>query len=302
MEKHEQIRKELTAILGEDGVMTGEPMSKHTTFRIGGPADLFLMPHSAKEILAAVKLLKEEGIFFTVIGNGSNLLVSDEGIRGAVIRIGHEFSNIEVNGTYVSAEAGALLSSTAAAAAEAHLAGMEFAGGIPGSVGGACIMNAGAYGGEMKQILVSADVIDSEGSMRTIEAGEMELGYRTSAFSEKGMIVLSAVMHLKEGDPKEIRRLSEDMRIRRQSKQPLNMPSAGSTFKRPEGYFAGKLIMDAGLRGFRVGGAAVSEKHCGFVVNTGGATCEDVKNLISEIQRRVFDQFGVMLEPEVKFI
>ena len=163
-------------------------------------------------------------------------------------------------------------------------------------------MNAGAFGGEMKQILVSADVIDSDGRMRTIEAGDMELGYRTSVFSGKGMIVLSAVMHLAEGDPEEIERKSEDMRIRRQSKQPLNMPSAGSTFKRPEGYFAGKLIMDAGLRGFRVGGAAVSEKHCGFVVNTGGATCEDVKNLISEIQRRVFDQFGVMLEPEVKFI
>ena len=292
----------LREIAGAEAVLTDEPMSRHTTFRIGGPADFLVTPGSVPAVRGAVAFCREEGIPFTVIGNGSNLLVSDEGFRGVIICLGKDFSGIRAEGGTITAEAGALLKRVAAAAEENSLTGMEFAGGIPGTLGGACIMNAGAYGGEMKQVLVEAQVLDRDGEVRTIPAGEMGLGYRTSVFTKEGMIVLSAVIRLAKGDPGEIRRVSEDFRERRQSKQPLDMPSAGSTFKRPEGYFAGKLIMDAGLSGFSVGGAQVSPKHYGFVVNTGGATAADVRELIREVQRRVSEQSGVMLEPEVRFL
>ncbi len=295
------ITEKLSQIAGEDSVLRDEPMSRHTTFRIGGPADYMVLPHSPEEIRGILRFAEEAGIPCAVIGNGSNLLVSDEGVRGIVVRLGKEFGGIAVSGDEMTVEAGALLSAAAAAAAEHSLTGMEFAGGIPGTLGGACMMNAGAYGGEMKQILENVTVI-RDGEVCTLSGADMGLGYRTSAFQREGMIVLSAVIRLKPGDPAEIRAISDDLRERRQSKQPLDLPSAGSTFKRPEGYFAGKLIMDAGLRGYRVGGAQVSEKHCGFVVNRGGATAADVKTLIRDVQDRVFEKFGVRLEPEVRML
>ena len=295
------VKEKLCLIVGGDSVLSDEPMSLHTTFRIGGPADYMVFPHSPEEILEVLRFAAEEGIPCTVIGNGSNLLVSDDGIRGIVVRLGREFGKISLEENVMTVEAGALLSAAANYAAEHSLTGMEFAGGIPGTVGGACMMNAGAYGGEMKQILESVTVL-KDGQIRTLSGDEMGLGYRTSAFLREGMIVLSAVIRLKPGDPDQIRALSDDLKERRQSKQPLDLPSAGSTFKRPEGYFAGKLIMDAGLRGYRVGGAEVSGKHCGFVVNRGGATAEDVKQLIRDVQDRVYEQFGVRLEPEVRIL
>ena len=291
-------------ITGEDNVLVDEPMSLHTTFRVGGPADFFLMPKSAEEAVLLIEVCRDSGC-----GNGSNLLVSDKGIRGAVIRIGKQMGRIETEDNEITAEAGASLAAIAQAALAAGLAGFEFAAGIPGTLGGACVMNAGAYGGEMKQVLTSVRAISLTGSAESaaeaiveIPAGELGLGYRTSCLQKNGMIVVSARMRLREGDPEEITALMDDLRARRLDKQPLDLPSAGSTFKRPEGHFAGKLIMDAGLRGYRVGGASVSEKHCGFVVNDGGATAEDILTLIDEVRERVFREFGVTLEPEVKFV
>ena len=246
--------------------------------------------------------LQEEKLPYFILGNGSNLLVSDKGYRGAVIQLWKNVSDIQVEGCLIQAKAGASLAKIAAQALEAGLTGMEFAAGIPGTLGGAVVMNAGAYGGEMKDILKEALVMDGEGRIFTLTKEELKLGYRTSIVKEKGYIVLAAVLELQPGDREEIRKLMEDLKQRRGEKQPLDMPSAGSTFKRPEGYFAGKLIMDAGLRGFSVGGAQVSEKHCGFVVNTGGASASDVLALIREVQKRVREKFGVELETEVKFL
>lgn len=279
-----------------------EPMSKHTTFRIGGPADFYLCPHSTKEVQQTVQICKEENLPYFILGNGSNLLVSDKGYRGAIIQLWKNFSDISVKDCCITAKAGALLSKVAAEALEEGLTGMEFASGIPGTIGGAVFMNAGAYGGEMKDIIKEVKVLDDQGEIRVLSNEEMKLGYRTSIVKEKGYTVLSAVLQLKKGDVSVIRETMEDLKNRRTSKQPLDMPSAGSTFKRPEGYFAGKLIMDSGLRGFSVGGAQVSEKHCGFVVNKGGATAEDVTALIREVQRRVKEKFGVELETEVRFL
>ena len=279
-----------------------EPMSKHTTFRIGGPADFYLCPHSTKEVQQTIQICKEENLPYFILGNGSNLLVSDKGYRGAIIQLWKNFSDISVKDCCITAKAGALLSKVAAEALEEGLTGMEFASGIPGTIGGAVFMNAGAYGGEMKDIIKEVKVLDDQGEVRVLSNEEMKLGYRTSIVKEKGYTVLSAVLQLKKGDVSVIRETMEDLKNRRTSKQPLDMPSAGSTFKRPEGYFAGKLIMDSGLRGFSVGGAQVSEKHCGFVVNKGGATAEDVTALIREVQRRVKEKFGVELETEVRFL
>lgn len=279
-----------------------EPMSKHTTFRIGGPADFYLCPHSTKEVQQTVQICKEENLPYFILGNGSNLLVSDKGYRGVIIQLWKNFSDISVKDCCITAKAGALLSKVAAEALEEGLTGMEFASGIPGTIGGAVFMNAGAYGGEMKDIIKEVKVLDDQGEIRVLSNEEMKLGYRTSIVKEKGYTVLSAVLQLKKGDVSVIRETMEDLKNRRTSKQPLDMPSAGSTFKRPEGYFAGKLIMDSGLRGFSMGGAQVSEKHCGFVVNKGGATAEDVTALIREVQRRVKEKFGVELETEVRFL
>lgn len=297
-----KIENKFCTCLGSDNVKLQEPMSKHTTFRIGGPADFYLCPHSTKEVQQAVQICKEENLPYFILGNGSNLLVSDKGYRGVIIQLWKNFSDISVKGCCITAKAGALLSKVAAEALEAGLTGMEFASGIPGTIGGAVFMNAGAYGGEMKDIIKEVKVLDDRGEVRVLLNEEMKLGYRTSIVKEKGYTVLSAVLELKKGEPSVIRETMEDLKNRRTSKQPLDMPSAGSTFKRPEGYFAGKLIMDSGLRGFSVGGAQVSEKHCGFVVNKGGATAEDVTALIREVQRRVKEKFGVELETEVRFL
>ncbi len=288
--------------LGSDNVRLHEPMKKHTTFRIGGPADYYLCPHSTEELQKILQICRENNIDFFILGNGSNLLVSDKGYRGAVIQLWKNFSDIMVEETAVTVKAGALLSKVAAEALEEGLTGMEFASGIPGTIGGAVVMNAGAYGGEMKDIIKEVTVLTKKGEILTLSKEEMKFGYRTSAVKEKGYVVISVVLQLEKGDKEEIRKVMDDLKERRVTKQPLDMPSAGSTFKRPEGYFAGKLIMDAGLRGFSVGGAQISEKHCGFVVNKGNATAADVLGLIGEVQKRVQEQFGVVLEPEVKFL
>lgn len=301
MDNH-RIENKFCTCLGSDNVKQQEPMSRHTTFRIGGPADFYLCPHSTKEVQEIVEICKEEKLPYFVLGNGSNLLVSDKGYRGVVIQLWKNFSDITVKDCYIQAKAGALLSKVAAEALEAGLTGMEFASGIPGTIGGAAFMNAGAYGGEMKDIIKSVKVLDTQGEVRVLPKEELKMGYRTSIVKEKGYTVLSVELELTKGNQEEIRNTMEDLKERRTSKQPLEMPSAGSTFKRPEGYFAGKLIMDSGLRGFSVGGAQVSEKHCGFVVNKGGATAMDVLTLIREVQRRVKEQFGVELETEVRFL
>lgn len=288
--------------LGSDNVRLHEPMKKHTTFRIGGPADYYLCPHSTEELQKILQICRENKLEFFILGNGSNLLVSDKGYRGVVIQLWKNFSDIETEDNTITVKAGALLSKVAAEALEESLTGMEFASGIPGTMGGAVMMNAGAYGGEMKDIIREVTVLTREGELLTLSKEEMNFGYRTSVVKEKGYVVISAELQLRKGDRKEIRKVMDELKERRVTKQPLDMPSAGSTFKRPEGYFAGKLIMDAGLRGFSVGGAQISEKHCGFVVNKGDATAADVLGLIGEVQKRVQEKFGVALEPEVKFL
>ena len=297
-----EIRKMFCDLLGEDRVFTEEAMSQHTTFKIGGPADYFLMPDKGEDVGRVIKICKEKEIPYFILGNGSNLLVGDGGYRGAVIQIYRNMSSVTVEGNEITAQAGALLSAVAAAAKNASLTGFEFAGGIPGTIGGAVVMNAGAYGGEMKDVLTEVTVMNAEGDIFTLPTEELELGYRTSIIKTAGYIVLEAKIRLKEGDPEVIRETMKDLTIRRTTKQPLEYPSAGSTFKRPEGYFAGKLIMDSGLRGYQVGGAQVSEKHCGFVINAGNATAEDVCRLMADVQRIVREKFGVTLEPEVKLL
>lgn len=297
-----EIIKKFCDLLGEERVFTGEAMSRHTTFKIGGPADYFLMPDKDTDVGRIVKICKESEIPYFILGNGSNLLVGDGGYRGAVIQIYKNMSAVTVEGTEITVQAGALLSSVAAAAKNAALTGFEFAGGIPGTMGGAVVMNAGAYGGEMKDVLTEVTVMDEEGEIVTLPADKLELGYRTSIIKTAGYIVLEAKLQLKEGNPEVIRETMKDLTIRRTTKQPLEYPSAGSTFKRPEGYFAGKLIMDSGLAGYQVGGAQVSEKHCGFVINAGGATARDVRTLMDNVRDIVYKKYGVTLEPEVKFL
>ena len=294
--------EELCSIAGEDHVLKDEPMSVHTTFRIGGPADYFVMPSEAEEIGRIVELCRSADVPYYVIGNGSNLLVGDKGYRGVIIQVYKNMDRIEVRGNEICVQAGALLSKTAAAACEAGLAGMEFASGIPGTLGGAVRMNAGAYGGEMKEILKSATLLTPDGEILTLSVDEMKMGYRTSIVSKMDYVVLEARLALTPGSRDEIRSRMNELKEKRVSKQPLEYGSAGSTFKRPEGYFAGKLIQDAGLRGFRVGNAQVSEKHCGFVINRGGATAKEVTELMDEVVRRVEENSGVRLEPEVKRI
>ena len=281
-------------------ILVEEPMSRHTTFRIGGPASCFVLPQTEEEICLVRKLCRELQIPLWLIGNGSNLLVSDEGLDGVVMQLYRNFCDVAAEGTIVRAKSGALLSAAANCAYKAELTGMEFAAGIPGTVGGAVTMNAGAYGGEIKDILRCARVLKADGTVETRSAEQLAFGYRTSCIIPEEYFVLEAEFQLLPGKAEEIRAQMDDLRQRRLEKQPLDLPSAGSTFKRPPGHFAGKLIQDAGLRGFRVGGAQVSEKHCGFVVNTGGATAADVMELIRQVRLRVYEQFQVDLEPEVK--
>lgn len=293
----EQLRK----ILEQEQCYTEESMSKHVTFRAGGAADYYVRP-SGKQIPKIIALCKQYGIPWIVIGNGSNLLVGDGGVRGLVMEIGKYMDQVTVKGDRVTAQAGALLSAVARCAANHELTGMEFASGIPGSIGGAVVMNAGAYGGEMKQIVKKVTVLTPEGEEKELSLEELELGYRHSCIPERNYIVLQAELELKQGVLAEIEERMAELRNQRNAKQPLEYPSAGSTFKRPEGYFAGKLIQDAGLRGYQVGGAQVSEKHCGFVINKDQATAAQIRQLISDVQDRVEEQFGVRLETEVKFI
>lgn len=290
----------LNNVIGKDSILIDEPMSRHTTFRVGGPADFFVIPKAKEEVRDVIRICKEAGMPYYIIGNGSNLLVSDAGYRGVIVQIYKEMNEVKVEGDLVKAQAGALLSGIAAKALGAELSGFEFASGIPGTIGGACVMNAGAYGGEMKDVLESVTVLTGEGKIIELGRNELELGYRTSVIAKKGYIVLGAVLKLERGDGEKIKTYMDELKEKRVTKQPLEYPSAGSTFKRPEGYFAGKLIEDAGLRGFQVGGAQVSEKHCGFVINRDHATAADIMELMRQVQIRVKENSGVDLEPEVK--
>lgn len=302
MQDRQQFEQELVTVLEADQIRREEPLSRHTTFRVGGPAEYLVTPQIA-QIPQVVELCRRYDLPLTVIGNGSNLLIADGGLRGVVMEIGKAASGIRVideEGLAVSA--GSLLSETAAFAAREGLAGMEFAAGIPGSLGGAVVMNAGAYGGEMKDILSGVRVLTQRGEIRVRPADELELSYRHSRMMDERDIVLEARLNLTQDSTAVIRARMEELRKKRVEKQPLEYPSAGSTFKRPEGYFAGKLIEDAGLRGFRVGDAQVSEKHCGFVINRGAATAAQILELMQEVQRRVREHSGVDLEPEVRLL
>ena len=294
--------EKIQKLVGEAKVLVNEPMASHTTFKIGGPADYFVMPETIEELAAVLKLCKEENMPYFILGNGSNLLVGDKGFRGVVIQLYKNFDGICLEGTKITAKAGAMLIRVAKEAGKAGLTGLEFASGIPGTIGGAMVMNAGAYGGEMKDVVTAVTVLTKEGDIKTLSGEEMNFRYRGSVVEDEGYIVLEAVMELKEGNLEEIQTRMEELSLQRRTKQPIEYPSAGSTFKRPEGYFAGKLIQDANLRGYQVGGAQVSEKHCGFVINAGGATAADVMQLMQDVSDKVEMQFGVALEPEVKRI
>ena len=296
------LKQRFQEILEDNRILEAELMSRHTTFRIGGPADFFLVPENADEIKKIIAVCKEKNVPYFILGNGSNLLVSDKGYQGVVVQLYRNFGQIRVEDSRIHAQAGALLSGIAAAAREASLTGFEFAGGIPGTLGGAVVMNAGAYGGEMKDVLKEVAVMTGDGEIRVIPASELEMGYRTSIIKKAGYLVLGATISLKEGNLEEIKALTRELSEKRTSKQPLEFPSAGSTFKRPEGYFAGKLIMDSGLRGYQIGGARVSDKHCGFVINAGDATAQDVVALMDHVIEVVREKYGVTLEPEVKFL
>ena len=283
-------------------VLLNEPMSLHTSFRTGGPAEVFIKAESTENIISAIDIAKKYNKQYIITGNGSNILVKDGGIDGIVINIGNEMSKIKCDGTKIYAQAGAMLSALATAAADEELTGLEFASGIPGTVGGAVFMNAGAYDGEIKDVIEYADVIDSEGNTHRLIKDELELSYRHSVIDDKNMIVVGAMFNLNKGIKKNITDKMADFAKRRRDKQPLNYPSAGSTFKRPEGYFAGKLIEDSGLKGKTVGGAQVSEKHAGFVVNIGNATSSDIIALMDGCIETVYNKFGVKLEPEVRIL
>lgn len=289
-------------IVGEENVHTDEPMSRHTTFRIGGNADYFVKPGNADEVAAVIAVCREYSIPYFILGNGSNLLVSDDGYRGMIINIMDNMDSVTVDGKIITAQAGAMLVRVSVMARDNALTGLEFASGIPGTIGGAVYMNAGAYGGEMKNVVKTVRAIDEYGRIYELDSEKMDFSYRHSIVEERKLIVLEVTLELEHGSREAIDNRMKELAEARRSKQPLEYPSAGSTFKRPEGYFAGKLIMDAGLRGYSVGGAQVAEKHCGFVINKGGATASDVVELIRDVQHDVDDKFGVTLEPEVKML
>lgn len=292
---------DLIKIVGSENVLQNEPMSKHTTFRIGGNADVFVTPNTTESLEAIISYVTNNNIPYYIIGNGSNLLVKDNGFRGVIIQLYKKFANIVVNDNVITAQAGALLSTVAKTALNNSLTGMECLSGIPGTIGGAVCMNAGAYGGEMKDIVVKTKVIHN-GKIETISNNDSDFGYRKSKIMSENMIVVETVLSLKKGNKEEIQSKMSELLTQRNSKQPVELPSAGSTFKRPEGYFAAKLIDDSGLRGYSVGKAQVSPKHCGFVVNNGGATAKDVLTLMHNVSSVVEDNFGVKLEPEVRII
>lgn len=279
-----------------------EPMSQHTSFKVGGPADIFIEPADMEELKNSMKFVRQHNIPYYVIGNGTNLLIGDRGIRAAVIKVGENFSKVDINGEEVVAECGVLLSTLSKTVARNTLTGLEFASGIPGFLGGAVAMNAGAYGGEMKDVIEWVEVLDENLELQRYTNAQMQFEYRKSIVEPRNLIVIRCKMKLKVGNQEEINNIMADLAQKRKTKQPLHLPSAGSTFKRPPGHFAGKLIEDAGLRGFGIGGAQVSELHCGFVVNNGEATAKDVYDLIKHIQQTIYNQFGIKLETEVKIL
>lgn len=289
-------------IVPQENILFDEPMSRHTTFRVGGPAKCLIKVNDKEQMKKLVPYLHKTGQKFFILGNGSNLLVGDKGYPGILVKLGDGMEEVTVEGERMKISAGTLLSKAASIARENELTGMEFSSGIPGTVGGAIVMNAGAYGGEMKQIVESVEVMDREGEILVLDNDTMEFGYRTSVIKSRPFIVLETVLRLQKGKKEEIGAKMEELSRLRREKQPLEFASAGSTFKRPEGYFAGKLIMDAGLRGFSIGGARVSEKHCGFIVNSGNATAADIREVIEEVQRCVKAKFGVSLEREVIYL
>lgn len=288
--------------ISQDNIRVKEAMDKHTTFKVGGHSDIFICPDSIQELAHAIKTCKAHEAPYYILGNGSNVLVKDKGYRGVVIQVYKTFDQVTIEGDTITAGAGVLLSKLAKIIAEASLEGFEFASGIPGTLGGAVYMNAGAYGGEISQVLLSADVMDEEGRVITLTKEELKLGYRTSIIQDTHYIILSAVLKCKKGHQEEIYAKMHDLNTRRKTKQPLEYASAGSTFKRPEGYYAGKLIMDCGLRGFQIGDAMVSDKHCGFIVNCGCASADDIIQLIQHVQTTVADKYQVQLETEVRII
>lgn len=293
--------KSIEEIVGSENIKLDELMKKHTTFKVGGPADILVYPSTYEMVKKVIAACKANNVEYFLMGNGSNLIVKDGGFRGVVIKV-DRLNEIKVSDSFVTAQCGAVLSSVAKAALENSLTGLEFASGIPGYIGGAVAMNAGAYGGEMSHVLEKVLVINNENNIIELTIDELELGYRTSAILKYGYIVLETTMRLTQGDKDEIKTRMNELAVQRRTKQPLEYPSAGSTFKRPVGYFAGKLIQDAGLRGASVGGAQVSEKHSGFVINTGDATASDILNLIKHVQDEVYKQFGVELHTEVRII
>lgn len=293
------IDKKLKSIITEEHIRVNEPMWKHTTFRVGGSATYFISVTKEKEIALLLRLLREEKYPHFILGNGSNLLVADQGYQGVIIFIGDEFSNIIIEGTKVTVEAGAYMSKVAKVAMEAGLSGFEFASGIPGTMGGGVAMNAGAYGGEMEQVVESIHAIDDKGNLVIIEKEKMEFDYRKSIVKEKNLVVTKVVLSLKQSHRDEVYERISELAVMRKEKQPIEFPSAGSTFKRPPGEFAGKLIMEAGLKGFQIGGAKISEKHAGFLVNAGGATASEIVSVMEETKKRVWEHSGIMLEPEV---
>ena len=289
----------LESIVAAENILLEEPMHKHTTFRVGGPAEVFVTVENKEQLEKIIKYLNLVERPYFILGNGSNLLVGDKGYRGVIIRLGGEFNTLKTEGTLLTAGASVLLSAAAREAMENGLTGMEFASGIPGSIGGGVKMNAGAYDGEMRQIVESVQVMYKDGSILDLDNETMEFGYRNSVIKNRPYVVLQVSLRLQPGNREEILTRMNELAARRKEKQPLEFASAGSTFKRPEGYFAGKLIMDSGLRGARIGGAQISEKHCGFVINDGTATAADIAELIQEVSETVKEKFGVTLEPEV---
>lgn len=299
-DKQQALVPALESVLGKENVLLGEPMREHTTFKIGGPADVYVIPRSIEDLARIHRVCSDTLTPMRIVGNGSDLLIADSGVRGVVVQVLDNLSEITIEGNVVRVQAGATNQQVAQAALEAGLSGFEFAAGIPGTIGGAAIMNAGAYGGEFRDVCIELTCVDSEGDFVTVSRDAADWSYRHSMMSDEGYVVAEAVLELSPADPAGIKATMDDLQARREEKQPLEMPSAGSTFKRPEGYFAGKLIQDSDLMGASVGGAQVSTKHAGFVVNAGDATAADVLGLIRHVQETVKDRFGVDLEPEVR--
>lgn len=297
----DKLKRDLESIIDVESIKYNEPMKNHTSFKVGGPADIFVLPHNKNEIVKVIKILKDYKTPFIVIGNGSNLIVKDGGLRGAVICL-TGLNKVYTNEVKLYAEGGVLLSSASNEALRNSLKGFEFASGIPGTIGGAVTMNAGAYGPEVKDVILSAEVMDLEGNIYELNCEELEFSYRSSVIQRNNLIVLSAVFNLESGDYEIIKNRMDELNTRRRDKQPLAFPSAGSTFKRPEGHFAAKLIEDSGLKGARIGGAMVSEKHSGFIINYEDSTARDILNLISEVKARIKEKYDIVLETEVKII